>query len=326
VARRELPPVTVLLPVYNGGSHLAGAVRSVLAQDYPRFELLIINDGSTDGTRADLAALDDSRVRVLHQPNRGLVASLNRGLQEARYDLIARMDADDLSAPGRLSVQVDFLMKARHVAAVGSCFVVIDEAGAVLDEVHVAADPAYLERTMYLRNAFAHGSMMFRRDCVLEVGGYRDVGPCEDYDLWVRLLRSYKLGNVPDLLYRYRVSPSQISSSSGQEQTGCFLKARKELHNERPLPRVKPRVLVLEGLHHVSSYPQCRRTAQSYAYDHYGLARLMMRAGRYGQAAQLLRGVMLFALRKPRALVGLPPLQSLAEGLHRLRRLATPPA
>jgi hypothetical protein len=320
VAHRDLPPVTVLLPVYNGGSHLAGAVRSVLAQDYPRFELLIINDGSTDETTTDLAALDDSRVRVLHQPNRGLVASLNRGLHEARYDLIARMDADDLSAPRRLSVQVDFMMKVRQVAAVGSCFIVIDEAGAELDEVHVAADPAYLGRSMYFRNAFAHGSMMFRRDCVLEVGGYRNVGPCEDYDLWVRLLRSYSLGNVPDLLYRYRVSASQISSASRQEQTGCFQRARKELHSTRPLPRATPRALALEGLQHVSSYPQCRRTAQSYAYDHFGLARLMMRAGRYGQALELLLGVMLFALRKPRAFVGLPPLQSLAQALHRLRR------
>ncbi|MCY7289058.1 MAG: glycosyltransferase, partial [Cryobacterium sp.] len=213
-----LPPVTVLLPVFNGGARLPQAIESVLAQSYERFELLVIDDGSDDGTADYLDSLVDPRVRVVHQSNQGLVRTLNRGFSEASHQFVARMDADDVSEPERLAVQTQFLIENPLVAAVGSCFVTIDDEGSVLDEVHVAADARYLRRSMYFRNSFAHGAMTLRRDRVLQVGGYREVGPCEDYDLWVRLLRSYALGNVPDVLYRYRVYGSQISAKEVHHQ------------------------------------------------------------------------------------------------------------
>ncbi len=318
-AADDMPPVTVLLPVFNGGAHLPAAVRSILGQEYKRFELLVIDDGSTDGTHDYLTTLKDARVRVIRQRNQGLVPTLNHGLAAARHGLIARMDADDLSEPSRLAVQVAFLMDNPGVAAVGSCFVTIDEGGVRTDDVHVAANPPYLRRSIYLRNVFAHGSMTLHRDRALEVGGYRDVGPCEDYDLWLRLLDRYDLANVPEILYRYRVSASQISSASRGQQEACFAALRQELHAAEALPKVSATTVFREGLQHVTSYPQCRRTAQTYAYDHFGLARMVLTMGRVGQATQLLLGLALFTLRKPSALIGLPPFQSLAELRHRIR-------
>lgn len=316
----SLAPVTVLLPVHNGGVLLRRAVDSILMQTHSDFELLLIDDGSDDGTSLYADSLTDPRVRVLHQPNRGLVETLNRGLREARHEFVARMDADDEAMPDRLAVQVRHLLRHPSIAAAGSCFVTIDSAGNILDDVHVAADSGYLHRSMYFRNSFAHGSMMFRRQRVLGVGGYRDVGPCEDYDLWVRLMLVSRLGNVPDVLYRYRVSPSQISNRASSQQDCCFRSTRAWLHSEHPLPVVPASTVMREGLRHVEAFPDCRRTAQTYAYDHFGLARMMIKSGRPHAALTLLLGLAMFVVRRPQGVVGLPPLLALATARHRVRQ------
>src|SRR3712207_3488429 len=104
-----MPAVSIVLPVYNAAAYVAEAVRSVLAQTLGDFELILINDGSTDGSRDVLATFHDHRVRLIDQPNQGLVATLNRGVREARGQWIARMDADDISLPGRFAAQLDYL-------------------------------------------------------------------------------------------------------------------------------------------------------------------------------------------------------------------------
>src|SRR5215831_13027957 len=117
----KTPDVTVLLPVYNGEAYLPATIDSVLAQTYGRFELLIVDDGSTDRTTAIARAYDDPRVRVERfEANRGLSAALNRGLQVAAAPLIARQDADDVSRPDRLEAQVAFLRADDDVALLGS--------------------------------------------------------------------------------------------------------------------------------------------------------------------------------------------------------------
>lgn len=314
-----LPPVTVLLPVRDGLPHLRDAVASVLAQTHRDLELLVLDDGSTDGTGAWLDGLRDSRVRVLHREGRGLVAALNDGLGEARHELVARMDADDLSAPDRLERQCAHLLAHPHVAAAGSCFHVIDEEGAVVGEAHTAAHTAYLRRLMYARNDFAHGSMMLRRSAVLAVGGYRDVGPCEDYDLWVRLLSGYDLANLPDLLYSYRLSETGVSALAAGRQVASLHAVRHRLHGELPLPRPRPLDLAREGVAHVRSHPACRRTARTYAHDHAVLAGVLAREGRWAAAAATAAGLALFVLRTPVGVLGVPPLDRLPAALGRLR-------
>ena len=119
----EPPDVSVLLPVYNGERYLAGALRSILLQTFPRYELIVVDDGSTDDTGGILKSHSDSRIRVVrHARNLGLVAALNTGLAASRGRFIARMDVDDISLPMRLERQVAFLSRNSHVGACGSWF------------------------------------------------------------------------------------------------------------------------------------------------------------------------------------------------------------
>lgn len=299
-------PVTVLLPVYNGGRHLEAAVTSILTQTHRDLELLVIDDGSTDGSGEWLDTLTDPRVRVLHQSNEGLVATLNQGLGEARYHLVARMDADDVSEPRRLELQVQHLLANPDVAAVGCCYRVIDECDHVVDEVHTAADPAYLHRQLYFRNVLPHAGMTFRRDVVLEAGGYRDVGPVEDYDLWTRLAQKHQISSLPEQLLRYRNSPTGISRQDHERQRTSLKAVRGHLHASRPMEAGGPRRILREGLQHERRYgPTCPAALRSYIFDHAWLAILLGRHGRFREAAQLMAGVVALALRRPTAAGGL---------------------
>lgn len=316
------PAVTVLLPVFNGWPHLPEAVASILDQTFVDFELLIVDDGSTDETPAYLDSLRDPRVRIIRQANAGLVASLNRGLREAKGSLIARMDADDVCAPDRLAAQCALLETRPAVVAVGCCYDVIDASGAVRAAVHLAAAADYLHRQLYLRNVFAHAAMMLRRSAVIELGGYRDVGPVEDYDLWCRLAARHPLANVPEPLLRYRVVETGISASNRQSQLACFEAVRARVHEETPLLVPSAREIVRQGDEHVRTYRRtCRGTEHWYAYDHFWLAVLVLRRRRWLAAARLFAATAAFVGRHPRGLTGIPPLTGLWSHLRTSRAL-----
>ena len=306
--------VTVLMPVYNGGPHLPEAIESILAQTHREFELLVIDDGSTDGSGAYLDSLADARVRVVHQENAGLVATLNRGIELARHPVVARMDADDVSVPERLERQLAHLREHPSTAAVGSCFEVMDESGHTTDVVHISAGPAYLARQLYFRNTLPHGGTTFRKDAVIEVGGYRDVGPVEDYDLWCRLAARHDLAALDDVLFRYRVTASGVSVNASERQAALLKDRRARLLADQPFPRLTVRDVVRGGGSHVRAHRACRRTAQNYAFDHAWLALLLLRAGRRRQGLALAVGTAGFLLRHPRGVFGLP-------GFDRLGRL-----
>jgi glycosyltransferase involved in cell wall biosynthesis len=295
-------PVSVLLPVHNGGRHLEAAVTSILTQTHDDLELLVIDDGSTDGSGEWLDALTDARVRVLHQPNRGLVATLNRGLAQARHDLVARMDADDVSEPRRLELQVRHLLDHPEVAAVGCCYRVVDEQDRLVQEAHTAADPAYQHRRLYFRNVLPHAGMTFRRDVVRAAGGYREVGPVEDYDLWVRLAAAHAVASLPQPLLRYRASPAGISMRDNDRQRRCLREARDRLHEERPMVPVPAGQVLREGLAHTRTYgATCPSAARDYVFDHVWLAVLLARRRRVRLAAALLVGALGVVARRPSA-------------------------
>jgi glycosyltransferase involved in cell wall biosynthesis len=317
----EHDSVTVLLTVFNGGPHLKEAVASVLSQTHPRFELLVVDDGSTDGSGEWLAALDDPRIRVVRQANRGLVAALNHGLEEARTDLVARMDADDISSPARLEQQARYLMRHPGVAAVGCCYAVVEEDGSPAEVMHVAGAPSYLRRRLYFRNTFAHASMTFRRSAALEVGGYRDVGPVEDYDLWVRLSARHDLAALPDVLFTYRRTTTGISASQRERQLESLARVRASLRQERPLAVPSARQLRAEGEEHVRRYgADCGDALPTYVFDHAWLAIHAARERNLGAAARLGAAVVLLVLRHPSGWRGLPG----ADRLPRRRRVGAP--
>jgi len=201
--------VSILLPVYNGARYLDSAVRSLLGQTHTDFELLILDDGSSDGSAELAETFRDSRIRVLRsEGNMGLPATLNKGLRAARAELVARQDADDLSHPERLERQVRFLETHREVGLLGTRAWVVDENGLYRGSVLHALHHDALLFELLFDNAFVHSSVMLRRSLVLDQNGYDEkAGYNEDYDLWLRLARVTRLANLGERLVAWRVHP-----------------------------------------------------------------------------------------------------------------------
>lgn len=212
--KRDPTLISVVLPVYNGASYLEDAVKSVLDQTDVNFELIILNDGSRDCSAEILDQYSDSRIKVIHQSNMGLAATLNKGINLARGNFIARQDQDDLMLPGRLARQLSFLEKYPEVAMVGTWAQI--RVGDMPDgRMHAHPSSAEVLRTRLLfDNPFVHSSMMIRTDIAQELGGYSEDKlrqPPEDYEFWSRIARLHKVSNLPEVLTIYREMPASMS-------------------------------------------------------------------------------------------------------------------
>lgn len=212
-----MPRVTVLMSVYNGERFLRESVESILAQTFCDWELLIINDGSTDRSREIILSYHDPRIRLVdNERNLGLTNSLNRGLALATGQLIARQDADDISEPERLAKQVAFLDAHPEVVLLGTQFYRIDAQGQVLGRSHLPCDHIDLLWSLLFFCPFLHTSVMFAKSVVLETVGPYDpaYNGVEDYELWNRIARQWPVANLGEYLVRYRVHPQSITQSS----------------------------------------------------------------------------------------------------------------
>lgn len=213
---------TFLLPVYNGAAKLGEAIDSVLAQDEPDFELLILDDASSDGsaTLAEAYARRDSRVIVVaHERNAGLTAMLNEGLERASHELVLRMDHDDISLPSRLRVQSAYMETHPAVAAAGSWVFHMGARPQHDRLVELPSTPREIAARLQRENCIYHPSVALRRSVVLKAGGYKsEFGNAEDYELWLRLAREHDLANVPEPLLRYRFSVAGATLGRKWEQ------------------------------------------------------------------------------------------------------------
>jgi glycosyltransferase involved in cell wall biosynthesis len=221
--------LTVLLPVKNGERWLDAAIASIRAQTFGDFELLAIDDGSTDGTAAIIArhAVEDSRIVPLANPKRGLVSGLNFGMQRAEAPLIARMDADDIALPTRFERQVARMSAEPDLLVLGTGYFRIDEAGRRTGTVVPPLEPAAVAHALERVNAIAHPTVMMRRDAVLAAGGYREAYlRAEDYDLWLRLAERGKLANLPDPLIEYRLGHVPFRAATFSRQVLSEITAR----------------------------------------------------------------------------------------------------
>lgn len=214
------PAVSVLMPAYNAAATVAEAVASVRAQEWSDWELVAVDDGSTDDTAALLhaAAAADPRVRPLPCPHRGLVASLNAGLAACRAPLVARLDADDRMDPRRLRLQVEYLCRHPEVGLVGSqieCFprAQIQEGLQRYQEwLNSLITHEQIARDLWVESPFAHPSVTFRAEIVRALGGYQEHGWAEDYDLWIRLyLAGVRFAKVPEVLLYWRDRPERLT-------------------------------------------------------------------------------------------------------------------
>ena len=205
--------ITVLMPAFNAEKYIAEAILSVLGQSYTDFELLIINDGSTDGTSTIVRQFTDSRIRLIELPRQGISVALNTGLKEAKGYYIARFDADDICLPERLQKQLEFLDKNPDYVLVGCEVEYITEAGEHLFNFQCSAyTHEDIMRQLYVYCPFIHSGVMFRKEMVLRAGSYSpEAHNFEDYLLWIQLAKYGKYCNLPERLIKVRFNPASVT-------------------------------------------------------------------------------------------------------------------
>jgi glycosyltransferase involved in cell wall biosynthesis len=214
------PTVSVVMAVYNGARYVRQAIDSILDQTFAGFELVIVDDGSTDETPHILHSYQDTRlVLVKNEQNLGLARSLNRGIQVSQAKYIARQDADDISYPQRLETQVAVLDAHPEIGAVGTGAKWVDDNSRMLQVWPPPSDNAEIQQTLLRYCCLIHGSTMYRRCAVEELGGY-DIAmrTGQDYDLWLRMSETWDLACLPDVLYVFRRHKDTASLRCEKEQ------------------------------------------------------------------------------------------------------------
>lgn len=277
------PRVTVFMAVFNGELYLKASIQSVLSQSYVDFELLLINDGSTDGTVNVIQQFSDPRIRLIsNDSNKGLSYTRALGLELARGKYFAILDSDDLAVPDRLKIQVDYLDNHPEVHLCGGHAKIIDEQGLEIGQMRMpiaAGDDMRIG--LLFGNPFINSSLMIRRKTMLAAGGYKNFAVAEDFELSYRISLKFGLANLDRTLVHYRVHQTNISKLQSARMTDAekniigemqlnlgiaYDKALIELHHQliyRPLDgRASAYLKLLEALKagniKVKIYPEQR--------------------------------------------------------------------
>lgn len=209
------PRVSVVMAAHNAAEYIGESIDSVLAQTLSDFELVVVDDGSTDDTADVVRAFTDPRVRLISVArNGGAAAARNLGMRSARSDLIAILDADDIAYPERLARQVAYLSDHPECSLLGSTFDRIDAAGAMLGTVHSPCDTALIRYRLLTGNVIAHSSVMLRRDDALAAGGYPEqFRNSQDYALWAAMAPLSEVAQLPEVLIAYHQNPGGLTAT-----------------------------------------------------------------------------------------------------------------
>jgi len=226
------------MPVHNGATYLSKAVQSILNQTFPDFELLILDDGSTDDSAviAHRHADTDPRVRVIQLDRVGLTRALNLGLESARAPWIARMDADDIAHPTRFQRQMEFLVQRPDVAVLGTHAWMIGRSGKIVGKSTQGptSRDAFLQQREDVRINFVHPTVMYSRRVVMEAGGYSDDYPAaEDFELWNRLAEEHYMLSLPEPLLYYRVHDAATGTRALRVQAESWSCIRENMKRQR---------------------------------------------------------------------------------------------
>ncbi|MFH0891451.1 MAG: glycosyltransferase [Candidatus Falkowbacteria bacterium] len=218
----KLPKISVILPVYNGSEYLAPAIDSVLAQTFDDFELIIIDDGSTDGSGNIIRGFaTDKRVKLLYnEKNLGLVGTLNRGISAARGEYIARMDQDDICYPERLEKQYVFMNDRQDVGVVGTGIILMNGAGDTFDKRAKPAEHYLIKWRCFFSVPIFHPTVIARADILKNNPYDQNFEYCEDIELWSRLIfkKNIEFANLPDYLLRYRIHGASMTKIRTNDQ------------------------------------------------------------------------------------------------------------
>ena len=217
------PRVSAFVPAYNAARWIGRAIESLLTQTYRDIEIILVDDGSADGTAGIMyaAAACDERVRVAVREHQGTSAASNHAVGMARGEYIARLDADDIALPDRLARQVAWLDEHPTVAVLGGAMMLIDAGELKQRVLRYVTAPAEVAKAVLSYSPIAHPTAMMRRSIFQDVGGYRSsFDSAEDYDLWLRVSERADLANLAEVLVYYRGHPDQVSARFGRRQGG----------------------------------------------------------------------------------------------------------
>ncbi len=224
------PLVSVLMPVYNAEKHLKEAMNSILLQTYQHLEVVIVNDGSTDGSEALLLSYDDPRIRLLvNSENKGLIYSLNYGLSACKGKYVARMDADDICMQERIAEQVAFMEQHPEIGVCGCDYTQFSESGE--QSFRALSDHDEILSQMIFNSSVVHPSLMLRRSVLQDFDPVFNPGyhHSEDYELWSKLILQTQFSAVHRLLFRYRIHAAQVTQKHSEQQQLSASRVRKEL-------------------------------------------------------------------------------------------------
>ena len=238
------PRISVLMPVYNAAGTLPESLQSIAAQTLGDFEVIAVDDGSDDdsGTILEAWGRGDRRIRPVRAGRVGLVEALNLGLSRCRGEWVARMDADDRMHPDRLARQAALLESRPEISVAGSLVELFAD-GTVGEGMKVyeawlnsLVEPEDIAREIYIESPIAHPSAMVRRDELVELGGYRDAGWPEDYDLWLRFhAAGRRFAKVPEVLLYWREHGARLTRTDSRYSVENFLRVKAHFLVNGPL-------------------------------------------------------------------------------------------
>jgi glycosyltransferase involved in cell wall biosynthesis len=227
------PIISVIIPVYNSQKYLDKAIKSILNQTFKDFELLIIDDGSSDDSIKIILSFNDDRIKIFRKEHRGLVETLNFGIRQSRAEWIAIMHSDDISDCRRLELQYNYIKDRKNVV-VGSSYYVINENDKILFKTLLPEQNNEIKEKLLMQNVIIHSSVMFNSEHIKNHGAYNPIKNTEDYDLWLRLFRDTKFYNFPVPLLYYRKHDGSLSSSrKNKKYTGkqCYYVLKRNADN-----------------------------------------------------------------------------------------------
>lgn len=207
------PTLSIIMPVYNAEAYMREAVESILAQTYTDFELIIVEDGSTDNSPEIIESFTDSRIqRLYNDGNKGIVYTRNRGMANARGRYIAPFDADDIAHPEKFAKQIQFLEDNPGYGLLGTWAKLIDKNGKPLREKwKVNAPPERIPSILLFRNYFVQSSVVLRREAIPPGGYEKGFDAVEDYRMWTKIATRWKVWNYTEYLVKYRIHEQGIS-------------------------------------------------------------------------------------------------------------------
>lgn len=247
------------MAAYNAQKYIKEAISSILHQSFDDFELLIVNDGSTDQTVAAVQSFTDPRIRLIHNAsNQGLVFTRNRALDQARGEFIAVLDSDDIAVPERLQSQYDYMVQHPDIVLCSGHAALMDEQGTATGQQFIIPTD-FVNMEVFFGNPFINPAAMFKADILRELGGYRSFAPAEDFDFFLRVSEKYQVANLDQLLVYYRIHSQNTSAIKPAKIREIETSILKEMYFRWGMPVDDPfldlHYLLYSKNYHAISFP-----------------------------------------------------------------------